>query len=178
MGVPHQEDHDCRQQNPTLWLIQVLADSFSPPSLSIPFRPYDTMKSFIWFTTVLFLCIELAHAAHLAPVHAHRQHKRTPSTPRGPRRRANRTCKPPTNTSDSDSQITTASSGGFPSLGFAMPDSVPSSLDGWWSDYTSEVGFLGFSYAVSGCTSLGSFCALVSGVLINRCDFQARVQVL
>ena len=34
-----------------------------------------------------------------------------------------------------------------------MPDSVPSSLDGWWTDYKAEVGFLGFSYAVSGCAS-------------------------
>ena len=70
-------------------------------------------KSFIWFTTALLLCLELAHATHV------------------PR-----------------------SSGGFPSLGFQMPSSVPSSLDGWWSDYESEIGFLGFSYSVAGCTFL------------------------
>ena len=46
------------------------------------------------------------------------------------------------------------SGGGFPSLGFKMPSSVPSSLDGWWSDYKSEIGFLGFSYSVEGCTFL------------------------
>ncbi|KAF9647816.1 hypothetical protein BDM02DRAFT_3097479 [Thelephora ganbajun] len=34
-----------------------------------------------------------------------------------------------------------------------MPNSVPSSLNGWWSDYKSEIGFLGFSYAVDGCQS-------------------------
>ena len=48
------------------------------------------------------------------------------------------------------------SSGGFPSLGFQMPSSVPSSLDGWWSDYKSEIGFLGFSYGV--------MCTFPSGV--------------
>ena len=41
---------------------------------------------------------------------------------------------------------------GFPSLGFKMPSSVPSSLNGWWSDYKSEIGFLGFSYSVFSCT--------------------------
>ena len=44
------------------------------------------------------------------------------------------------------------SSGGFPSLGFKMPGSVPSSLNGWWSDYKSEIGFLGFSYPIFSCT--------------------------
>jgi exo-beta-1,3-glucanase (GH17 family) len=37
-----------------------------------------------------------------------------------------------------------------------MPGSVPSSVSGWWSDYKSEVGFLGFSYAVAGCQSAGT----------------------
>ena len=44
------------------------------------------------------------------------------------------------------------SGGGFPSLGFKMPGKVPSSLDGWWSDYKSDLGFLGFSYWVTQCT--------------------------
>ena len=117
------------------------------------------MKSFIWFTTVLLLCIELAHAAHIAPIHGHKHPKRSSNkrTPKGMKKRANRTCHPPTTNSSSDpsnSQVNAADNGGFPSLDFKMPSSVPSSLDGWWSDYTSEIGFLGFSYAVAGCMSL------------------------
>jgi len=138
-----------------------LSPSPSPPP------PYDSMKSFVWFTTILLLCVELAHAAHITPAHVHRQHRRTPTKPnsRSLRRRATRTCNPPTtNTTDtnadndntsnpSSDQVDVTTNDGFPSLGFDMPSSVPSSLDGWWSDYESEIGFLGFSYAVSGCTS-------------------------
>ncbi len=40
----------------------------------------------------------------------------------------------------------------FPSIGFKMPDSVPTSLDNWWCDPTTEYAFLGFSYEVTACT--------------------------
>ncbi|KAF6749437.1 glycoside hydrolase superfamily [Ephemerocybe angulata] len=35
-----------------------------------------------------------------------------------------------------------------------MPGSVPSSLDNWWCDTSSEYAFVGFSYAVDACQSL------------------------
>ena len=114
------------------------------------------MKSFVWFTTLLLLCIELAHAAHIAPIKGHRQHRRasTKPTSRALKRRANRTCSPPASSNGTTpGQINAANGNGFPSLGFKMPDSVPSSVDGWWTDYKAEIGFLGFSYSVSGCTS-------------------------
>lgn len=134
------------------------------------------MKSFIWFMTVLLLCLELVHAAHIPTIRGYRQHKRTPtkkSVARSLKRRGNGSCKPSTpsnstttpnngspnhNNSSSPSNPpntnTTNTNSGFPSLGFKMPSSVPSSLDGWWSDYKSELGFLGFSYAVDACTFL------------------------
>lgn len=116
------------------------------------------MKSFVWLTTIFLLCNQLAYAAHITPIHAHRQHRRTParSSPERLRRRANRVCKPPnTNTSNpSTGRVDVVNNNGFPSLGFNMPSSVPSSLDGWWSDQRSEIGFLGFSYSVSGCMPL------------------------
>lgn len=121
------------------------------------FPSHASMKSFVWFTTVLLLCIELAHAAHITPVHGHRLHRRVSTKSTGNLRRRGRTCKPPagSNGTDTDTnQFNAANNGGFPSLGFKMPDSVPSSVDGWWSDYKSEIGFLGFSYAVDACTFL------------------------
>lgn len=42
----------------------------------------------------------------------------------------------------------------FPSLGFTMPSSVPSSTDGWWCSPNTEYAFLGFSYEVTACQSL------------------------
>ena len=169
ISVPHNELREFTTKA-ALWLIQsVPFPSPFPlsPLPSPPPPPYDSMKSFVWFTTILLLCVELAHAAHITPAHVHRQHRRTPTKPnsRSLRRRATRTCNPPTtNTTDtgadndntsnpSSGQVDVATNDGFPSLGFDMPSSVPSSLDGWWSDYESEIGFLGFSYAVSGCTS-------------------------
>ena len=149
--------------------------------VSAPLRLYDTMKSFVWFTTLLLLCIELAHAAHLAPITGHRHHRRTPpkSTARGLKRRANRSCTPPASSNGtSPGQVNAANGGGFPSLGFNMPDSVPSSVDGWWSDYKAEVGFLGFSYSVSGCASIHkSLLPLIRNLTLcsSRPDFQARV---
>ena len=133
-----------------------------PPPPSTLSRLHDAMKSFIWFTTILLLCVELAHAAHITPVHVQR-HTPQKSSSRSFRRRGTRTCNPPTtnttnnDTNDPSSQLDTTGNGGFPSLGFSMPSSVPSSLDGWWSDYTSEIGFLGFSYAVDNCMSLCNF---------------------
>lgn len=119
------------------------------------------MKSFFWFMTILLLCIELAHAAHITPIHVHRQLRHSQAKPTSRRLRRRGTCKPPTtnntniNNDESDpSQLNTVNANAFPSLGFKMPSSVPSSLDGWWSDYKSEVGFLGFSYSVAGCMSL------------------------
>ncbi|KAF9072645.1 glycoside hydrolase superfamily [Rhodocollybia butyracea] len=41
----------------------------------------------------------------------------------------------------------------FPALGFKMPNSVPSSTDGWWCDTDTEYGFVGFSYEVTACQS-------------------------
>ena len=127
------------------------------------------MKSFVWFTTILLLGVELIHAAHITPIHAHRQHRRSlgstkPTARRNLKKRG--TCRPSTTpknntTTTSDptpNQVNAANGGGFPSLGFKMPGSVPSSVDGWWSDYKSEVGFLGFSYSVAGCTSLDRIC--------------------
>ena len=41
----------------------------------------------------------------------------------------------------------------FPALDFQMPDSVPSSLDNWWCDPSTEYAFMGFSYEVTACES-------------------------
>jgi exo-beta-1,3-glucanase (GH17 family) len=41
----------------------------------------------------------------------------------------------------------------FPALDFQMPDSVPSSLDNWWCDPSTEYAFMGFSYEVTACQS-------------------------
>lgn len=41
----------------------------------------------------------------------------------------------------------------FPSAGFKMPSSVPSSTDGWWCSPNTEYAFLGFSYEVTACQS-------------------------
>ncbi|KAF7979783.1 hypothetical protein HWV62_40820 [Athelia sp. TMB] len=41
----------------------------------------------------------------------------------------------------------------FPELGFKMPSAVPSSLDGWWADPSTEYAFVGFSYEISACQS-------------------------
>ncbi|KAG1752938.1 hypothetical protein EDB19DRAFT_1670675 [Suillus lakei] len=45
------------------------------------------------------------------------------------------------------------SSSCFPSAGFNMPSSVPSSTDGWWCSPNTEYAFLGFSYEVTACQS-------------------------
>ena len=42
----------------------------------------------------------------------------------------------------------------FPSLGFKTPSDVPSSIDGWWCNATTEYAFLGFSYEVTACASI------------------------
>ncbi|KAG2129837.1 glycoside hydrolase superfamily [Suillus bovinus] len=50
----------------------------------------------------------------------------------------------------------TSTNGGsscFPSAGFVMPSSVPSSTNGWWCSPNTEYAFLGFSYEVSACQS-------------------------
>ena len=39
----------------------------------------------------------------------------------------------------------------FPALGFKMPATIPSSLDGWWCDSSTEYAFDGFSYEISQC---------------------------
>ncbi|KAJ3929773.1 MAG: glycoside hydrolase superfamily [Lentinula lateritia] len=36
-----------------------------------------------------------------------------------------------------------------------MPSTVPSSTDGWWCDMDTEYGFVGFSYEVTACQTLG-----------------------
>jgi len=57
------------------------------------------------------------------------------------------------NTDVSSGGSNPSSSGGFPSLGFQMPSSVPKSLDGWWTNMDDEIAFLGFSYEVTACQS-------------------------
>ena len=60
-----------------------------------------------------------------------------------------------------------------------MPSTVPSSLDGWWSDYKSEIGFLGFSYAVDGCMSLYNLdLDYVDNMRSSPCGLQARAPAL
>lgn len=137
------------------------------------------MKSFVWLTTIFLLCNQLVYAAHITPIHAHREHRRTPtrSSPESLRRRANRVCKPPNTNISNPGRVDIVNNGGFPSLGFKMPGSVPSSLDGWWSDQRSEIGFLGFSYSVSGCMLLCD-ASLSWSTVLTVCDFQARVLVL
>lgn len=49
---------------------------------------------------------------------------------------------------------TNGSSSCFPSAGFIMPSTVPSSTDGWWCSPNTEYAFLGFSYEVTACQSL------------------------
>ena len=44
-------------------------------------------------------------------------------------------------------------SGCFPSANFEMPSSVPSTLENWWCDMSTQYAFVGFSYSVAGCTS-------------------------
>ena len=39
----------------------------------------------------------------------------------------------------------------FPALGFKMPATLPSSLDGWWCDSDTEYAFMGFSYEITQC---------------------------
>ncbi|KAG1777729.1 glycoside hydrolase superfamily [Suillus placidus] len=46
-----------------------------------------------------------------------------------------------------------SSSSCFPSAGFQMPSSVPSSTGGWWCSPNTEYAFLGFSYEVTACQS-------------------------
>ncbi|KAG1724627.1 glycoside hydrolase family 17 protein [Suillus paluster] len=41
----------------------------------------------------------------------------------------------------------------FPSAGFKMPSSIPSSTDNWWCSPDTEYAFLGFSYEVTACQS-------------------------
>lgn len=46
---------------------------------------------------------------------------------------------------------TRSSSNCFPSVGFTMPSTVPSSLNNWWCNADTEYGFVGFSYEVTAC---------------------------
>jgi hypothetical protein len=39
----------------------------------------------------------------------------------------------------------------FPAVGFKMPGSIPSSLNNWWCDYSTEYAFMGFSYEITAC---------------------------
>jgi hypothetical protein len=34
-----------------------------------------------------------------------------------------------------------------------MPSTVPTTLDNWWCDYSSEYAFVGFSYEITRCTT-------------------------
>lgn len=55
---------------------------------------------------------------------------------------------PHTNTTEASA---IAAANCFPAVGFQMPQSVPSSLNNWWCDQTTEHAFLGFSYEISYC---------------------------
>ena len=59
----------------------------------------------------------------------------------------------------------------FPALGFQMPSSTPSSLDGWWCDPKTEYAFLGFSYEVTACKSSLLCCqgCHTDYLQVNRC---------
>ncbi|GAW02267.1 glycoside hydrolase family 17 protein [Lentinula edodes] len=54
-----------------------------------------------------------------------------------------------------DASTGTTTSNCFPALGFTMPSTVPSSTDSWWCDMDTEYGFVGFSYEVTACQTLG-----------------------
>jgi len=41
----------------------------------------------------------------------------------------------------------------FPAIGFGMPATVPTSLDGWWCNSSTEYAFVGFSYEITQCQS-------------------------
>ena len=158
---------------------------FLLPLLPFPlpsFLPHDVMKPLVWFTTVLLLSLELVHAVHITPVRGHRQHRNTPTRKSIRALRRQGICNPPTTSSNSTKNppgATTANgNGGFPSLKFKMPSSVPSSLNCWWSDYKSEVGFLGFSYAVSGCTYLSVIVQSRSLMLCDRSVAVSQVRAL
>jgi len=56
-------------------------------------------------------------------------------------------------TSTTSSSSSSSSSDCFPSSGFKMPDSVPSSLENWWCDPSTEYAFIGFSYEITACQS-------------------------
>jgi hypothetical protein len=62
--------------------------------------------------------------------------------------------KTPTSpTPHSTSNSTSNSTLRFPDLGFKMPATVPSSLDGWWANQSTEYAFMGFSYEITACES-------------------------
>lgn len=62
--------------------------------------------------------------------------------------------KTPTSpTPHSTSNSTSNSTLRFPDLGFKMPATVPSSLDGWWANQSTEYAFMGFSYEITACQS-------------------------
>lgn len=117
------------------------------------------MKSFILYATLaISLGFDLVSAGHIN--HRHEKHLGRRAC-KGNHSGSNITVSSPVssptpntgNTDVSSGDNTPSSSGGFPSLGFKMPSSVPESLDGWWTDMDDEIAFLGFSYEVTACKS-------------------------
>lgn len=47
--------------------------------------------------------------------------------------------------------VASADTSCFPALGFKMPATVPTSLDGWWCNSNTEYAFVGFSYEITQC---------------------------
>ncbi|EPT02621.1 hypothetical protein FOMPIDRAFT_114078 [Fomitopsis schrenkii] len=55
----------------------------------------------------------------------------------------------------------------FPALGFRMPSSVPSNINNWWCDPSTEYAFLGFSYEITACQSQSQLNKEFSDIRIN-----------
>lgn len=54
-------------------------------------------------------------------------------------------------TSGPESIISVANASCFPAIGFKMPATTPTSLDGWWCNSSTEYAFVGFSYEITQC---------------------------
>ncbi|KAF9440594.1 glycoside hydrolase family 17 protein [Macrolepiota fuliginosa MF-IS2] len=57
---------------------------------------------------------------------------------------------------EQENNVSDRLTGCFPGIGFQMPQSPPSSLDGWWCNLNSEYAFVGFSYEVEQCQSFST----------------------
>jgi hypothetical protein len=57
----------------------------------------------------------------------------------------------PAATASPSTSISHSSSNCFPAIGFETPSNIPSSLEGWWCDPSTEYAFVGFSYEITDC---------------------------